>query len=402
MLTGLIVVLAITLVSNVARTYIGEPMDRLGYEWLIPVVVPSGGKLPAVAVDFKDRFRRADGSTDCAALDRLLASVIKLGPSAVVVDFDFGIDPNGRKNEGGEIVTARTWKDTKPPIYLASLSVGLPKDRWLNGGNPDYAVHPYIPSDARTGQVYLIGPLKIGSEPAMPGMMDTLAKFGPQHPPSWFMNAVATDQVERTINSAYAAGIPVTATQYLFNPATLDLVKADSVDASSRDLGSELRSKIAGRIAIIGSSTDPTDLHGRSDQVGQKVSGLYLVTAGVAAFSGERLYVFKPLVRIALDIASGLCIVGVVQWILRRSIHDKREVALGRIANIATVITSIAVVSLGLLLARLLNVLWMDFLLVAVVVALHPLIEQAIHAAKHRKKLSIDRILFKEEEASEP
>jgi hypothetical protein len=95
-------------------------------------------------------------------------------------------------------------------------------------------------------------------------------------------------------------------------------------------------------------------------------------------------------------------IVLVVQWVLRRKIHDKREVALGRIANIATFITSVGVIASGLLLARLLNVLWMDFLLVAIIVAMHPLIDQALHAAKHRKKLSLDRILFHQEEAEKP
>ena len=145
-----------------------------------------------------------------------------------------------------------------------------------------------------------------------------------------------------------------------------------------------------------------TDLHGRPDKAAPKVPGLYLLTAGVAAFGGDRLYVFKPLVRIALDIASGLLIVVVVQWVLRKKIHDKREVATGRIANIATAITSLGVIGLGLLLARLLNVLWMDFLMVAIVVAMHPLIEQVIHAAKHRKGLSLDRIVFHQEEAEKP
>ena len=106
-------------------------MDRLGYEWLIPTVIPSStdhpaltkSGLPAVAVDFKDRFSKStpDGSTDCAALAHLVDSVMKLGPVAVAVDFNFGVDDSdtGRKNNG-EAVTQKTWNESGPKLYLAS------------------------------------------------------------------------------------------------------------------------------------------------------------------------------------------------------------------------------------------------------------------------------------------
>ena len=397
--TGFIVVLAVAAVSLWARKYVGDPMDRLGYEWLIPQVVPSGDGLPAVAIDFKTRFKKADGNTDCTALDGLVAAVSKLGARAVVVDYDFGIDKDRHFNDGGDIIAQRTWqKSPKPPLYLASLSVGLPKDYWLNGGNPAYAVHPFLPSDARTGQVDLIGDLQVGTEPAMPGMMDTLAQLGPQHPPSRLMRIIATEEVQDDVVPTYVGNTHVVTKEYLFNPATLDLVQKDAVDASTLPLDKLPRSKIDARIAIIGSSTDPTDLHGRSDKMGPKVSGLYMLTAGVAAFSGERLYVFNLPTRIVLDLASGLAIVAVVQWVIRRKIHDKREVAIERIAQLAAIAAAIIVVVLGFTLARALNVLWTDFLLVALVAAFHPMIDRVVHAMKHRKKISIDQIVFKQEE----
>ncbi|MHB8635368.1 MAG: hypothetical protein ACYC96_02730 [Fimbriimonadaceae bacterium] len=375
--TGCAVVLVATVAARCAGTAIGNPLDRVARAWLTPPATAASSPLPAVAVDFKDRFKKTDSSIDYAGLDRLIGRVITLGAKAVFVDYDFGVDPNGHKSSGSEIVTERTWHSPTPPVYLASFSAGLPKKYWLNSGNPEYAVHPFRVPNLPSNEIYQTGAIKVGDAPAMPGMMDTMAQLESQDPMSWQMQQIATDTVTGTIQPAFGEPAPVQASAYLLNPATLARVKSESIDYSQQDLANVPADMFKDRIVVIGSSTATPDVHGGSENPATKLVDLYSATAAAAAFSGERLHFLKPGFAIGLDIAAGLCVVLAVGWVLRTRIYDARQMPANRVALIVAILGAAAVTALGLVLARVLNVVWGDFLLVAGVAAVHPLLVRA-------------------------
>jgi hypothetical protein len=268
-----------------------------------------------------------------------------------------------------------------PRIYLGVDSTeGLPPERWL--AMPDYKGLAASMSVLRKDAGHLIAGITKPAGQYPPFLGYALAKLdndrGIEDPPSWFPFAVISEYEKED-----ADGRQCRFTAFLVDYSWLDTIKEKKTTVEVYNNDPTKFHDLQGKVVLLGdvehaTIQDAFVVPGESEPV----PGVYLHACAAATLLDARLYELRPFCRICADL---ILAIGVLCWLalMRLRAHDSGK-TLGQISlPPAFGLLAVAVVLSGLMLG-VFGLFWPDFLVAAVLLAIHPLVEWAWHTFAHK------------------
>lgn len=397
---GLLVV-AITLVHvGLANIGFGRYMELWGYEKLRSYISPPSEPIPITLVDLSrvpkqaiDRPAGADrvNATNRAVLKQVITHLLTLKPKAIAVDVDMSPDEYG-PIEGDEDLLqfcASAGKETKI-FFVANRSLARSPDEWL--GSPKFtfmAVHTLVAPEAHT-QGIALDELEIpGQETMPPSLPRALAQSnGPQLKERDTNMEQLLFPVEQDFRFT-SNGVP--AHGYFVNEGMIDVLNgADSGDHLIQVSGTgdfqDQPELIQGRMILIGDAQDDADklfLPGREE----RVPGLFFQAASTYTMAQSPLYVFKEWFVLVLNLVFAtvtlLAVLG-LRKLARKLLRLKQPLRKEFVSVVVALFAIFLTVGMGVALVAYSHVLWLDFILFAIVFAIHGTIERVVEHAFSR------------------
>lgn len=366
-----VLVVTIRLVEHTAA---GHWLELRTFEVLQGQIAPFNPdeNLPIVVVDISKVTGGKDEATPRGKLEEIITAIGDKHPRAIAVDIDFSPEEGKWITQDDETFfdNCLRLREQGTPIFLGvgRRMAGEPS-AWL--GAEKYkamAVSLAIKNDD-TSRI----PLWIkmhGVSERLPSLSAALAeKYTRTQPPNWMAWALETTGEQYTSEEFETV-------EALVNYSKLEAIEQQALLTVSQQSVEDFGERFSGRMVILGDGTPGLTLE-NFVVLGRKtaVPGVYLHACAAYTLAHEPLYELKSLVRYALDFLPPLFIIFVIAFKRYHHRNDKKPFRWERRQRIAfTFVTAGALVA-GLMLVKWLGVLWLDLLLVAIALLLHPRVE---------------------------
>lgn len=386
----------------VEHTQVAKQLQLSGYEALRSTLGKPDARMPVTFIDIADRFnRRGSDETDLSALRRLIDDIASHGPVGIAVDIDFGWHGDlvgadgtqGRYLDENEIVLQRALELTNSGIpVILGVHEGLAfqdPDDWLGARYQGLVAHPLRPDDALYGQIVMVGDTVVGRN-RVPSLSGRLAEAfqaahrlrRPQDP--WFLTRYTEfgrgllparhSNSDSEVESADSARID--GALFLLNLSDLERIKSQHLEAHPAEpslIGSEVDRKIRGKAVLIGATRVPNDFF-TVPSTGQREWGPYFHALAAHTEIAAPLYEFTLPARMILLAWVGLFVLGVSQIEPRRNLARADQTASHWSSRFAVVAAVTFVYFGGIWISMSYGILWTEFILVALLTAMHPLV----------------------------
>jgi tetratricopeptide (TPR) repeat protein len=311
-------------------------------------------------------------------IQEIIEALVKLQhrPLAIGIDVDFSPPPNGDIDDD-DFLDFCLDKSREVPIFLAvGQNKAAPPEAWL--GQDKYkelaAAVAINPDDTRKVPLWVRTDKQTEKLNTMSYALALKYKTRLPEPPSWIGWAVDSHEPE-VDGPQRDEDLPANATVLTYGYRLVNYSKMDAMKIAAKESIKNTGEDYNDTLVIIGDVSRARDVFpvpGRQrDQAGS-----LLIGCATYALIKEPVFEFKPKLRLLLDfLIAGLIIamVAVIRYRNPEGLFWLGKQALFIYFAIAFVITC------GWLLMRLAGVMWLDFLLVAFALFLHPKLEKLIH-----------------------
>ena len=381
--------------SRVERSWIGAPLRNY---WLgvsggffaardVPIVVYDIHNLRPFATERGDTFLK----TPRPALEALIHSIATLSPAAIGVDidlspFDGGLAADDKAFYEWALAERR---DEKVPIYLGVYRWAAgPSELWLH--DPKYralGAALTLPVDP----TYLLASLKTdGSGDFKPTMALALAsalhaaQVNAQSDPAAFLASLSRPMTGRRLlrdtAETQSDGQQLAGPGFLVDYSALPRIDVRTVHVEGDTMHPQplidTDERLVGKVVIIG------DAHPEDDPVlvpwqRKLVSGVLLHASGAYTLAVNPLYELTTVARVALDAVTTILALGIVAavrlaYASKRGLRVRHELLRG----VMSWVLALALLVLCLTIVRTWSIVWDDFVLVALLLILHPVAER--------------------------
>lgn len=343
-----------------------------------PVVVVSIDHLPGGQYDAASDAHTPTSRADLLQLIRTLRS---LGAAAVGIDVD--VSPTRRgfvMADDDRFFDACLSLASSMPVSLAiARTIHGPADGWL--GLPAYrslAAAAYLPPGTHERT-----PIEV-TDPAVGAPLPTLgAKVADQWPATHEGLAALTSSVQRfderdVVDQGRRERLRIK--EVLTNYAILPALKDATIRISRADDLRRFREQIEGHMVLLGAVDQATDtfvVPGSSEPV----AGVYLHAATAYTLAIAPIWELSHTARIVLDLVlTGGVLALAIRTHVRVADHTRAHASEVRTLRLVCA----AIVLAGFALFFFARLMWLDFLVVIVVLALHPVVERYVHARLSR------------------
>lgn len=338
---------------------------------------------PVALIDISDVPDEKDGKPILLErIEEIIKALVALKhrPLAIGVDVDFSPPPNGDLDDD-DFLDFCLEKSREVPIFLAvGQNKAAPPEAWL--GQDKYkelaAAVAINPDDTRKVPLWVRTNDRPETLNTMSYALALKYKKRLPEPPSWIGWTV--DLREQEVDSPERdEDLPANATVLTYGYRLVNYSKMDAMKLAKKDSSVEsIKNADKGyndTLVIIGDISRARDVFPVPGRHHDQAGSLLLACATYALIK-EPIFEFKPKVRLLLDfLIAGLIIamVAVIRYRNAEGLFWLGKQALFIYFAIAFVIAS------GWLLMQLAGVMWLDFLLVAFALFLHPKLEKLIH-----------------------
>jgi hypothetical protein len=379
---------------GIENTSWGHRAERLAFEFLQGQLSPfnQGEDLPVVVADISNVEQGEDQQIDLIKLEELVAAIAKERPRAIGIDAVLNPSTENLAESDAKSFnklveqTQRYYKflDTLQGLrekYDVPIFVGVDEKvaeepaKWLGGeGYQNMAGAILIEKDTTRMPVWFKA--GAGAEKLYSISVLLAKSYQPIEIPQSLFWAVESEDnfpaIERNLeqNDKYASA--------LINYSKLELIKLNKQpikDAQGIDL---LGEKFRNRIVILGKDDKAFDKFEIVGHPEKTFAGVYILACSTYTFIREPIYEFKFWVRLLLDLILSAVIIVWVAVARYRHIGERKSYKWEKLQSYLSVILFIVVGISAFLLVRLVGVLWLDFLLVAFFLWLHPKFEKIL------------------------
>ncbi|HEV7643517.1 MAG TPA: CHASE2 domain-containing protein [Pyrinomonadaceae bacterium] len=377
----------------IEQTPIGLKLELLTFETLQSVLsnFNPNETLPVVVVDISEIQGSGEQVIDLDKLKDVLDDVIDKGPRAIAIDVvltpeDEDFEKPGQKKENkaeafkkyfdflDHCVQKKKEKDVPIFVSVGYRSIEGPAE-WLRGIQYRELAATTIIRRTDTSRI----PIWIkgdSQEDKLSSISELLASAytTPRLPKgiSWVIEKTEDDlpgtqtQLGEGMEYAYA---PV-------NYSKLEAIRETRISTAGGDSVKESGNKLRYKMVIIGDgvlekAVDPYTVPGRSESV----PGVYLHASAAYTFAREQMYEFNFGARIILDFILSFIVFGGVALVRYKRLADASDAPVKNWQSWLFYSVEGAILVLAFLFAYWLGLLWLDFMLVAIVLALHPFVE---------------------------
>jgi CHASE2 domain-containing sensor protein len=382
----------------IETSYIGRWFTASGYDLLHSFIPPFDlRKEPSIVVlDISNLKRDIDGATPVQTLEDLIDALIASKAKAIAIDINFSsrldlITPTktGPRSTGDSAFfdfLHQKKTTAQVPLFVGVYPTGVESKTWLGSkNNADLAADMTLFDDTMQVPMWL---RCVGTEKLNSLSMALAGAFGNKSTPTFLIQGLVEDpEAHENLKPILKEDnnhrqVPCERAFTFVNYSKLDLIQRLTIQASGQDsimrsVNEERHSRFENKLVIIGNTQRDEAPHFALMGRQRPVAGTYIQAAAVYTLVEEPVYKFKQWAAICLDIALGLGVVIGVCRIRARHWADARFPAHRwetRFILFALLIT----VSLGVLLVRVFNILWLDFVLVISALLLHSIIQECV------------------------
>ena len=383
--------LLVCLTILLEHSSLGHRYEVMAYEVLHQQLAPLDRleTLPVVVVDISKVPGGKDNPTSSKTIGDIVASITAEHPRAIGIDIDFAPDGGAWRDDGDPDFFNRciALKEEGTPVFLGVYkTIAEGPDRWL--GVKRYAELAAAISVRGDNTLYV--PHWLGADGQRLRMLSyqlAEAYFRPKPipgPPRTIGWALRTEDELQSIDLPSGK---VTYTSTLVNYSKLEELQREAVRSISPQSVKEAGDLFANRIVILGDASndlasDKFFVPGRE----RLVPGVFLHACTVNTLVREPLYEFKYPIRLAIDGLLALVILTIVA-IVRKYKEKAENFDWHKLHVRCCSVAAILVIIAGLLLVRGTPIIWLDFIIVAIAVFVHPQVDEAIspHIQKSNK-----------------
>jgi CHASE2 domain-containing sensor protein len=379
------------------RSRFGPPAEQWTYAMLtsvLPTSRPDG--LGIVVIDIG---RLSGGSVDSATLNwiptprtelqQFIGKLVKLQVRAIGIDIDFSPTQNGWVDDGDPqfLRYCLRLNKTTPIVLGVFRSLREPRDAWL--GLPEFAPLAgglWLPEDGleRT-PVWTRSP---GVADKLPSLGAALASRGlrsridDQAGSARWLQFIRQREVSRPPSDVLIVG------EMLTNHSVVQQISDQHITADNATNLERLRNKIEGRIVLLGVVESAPDLF-RVPGVKNDVAGVLIHAANTYSMAMEPILEFSHGVRLSLDLAlSGLLLLATILLKRRRTKRNSLDIERSEAHTLWCLVAATLVFSAAAVV--FFRILWLDFILVVFLLALHKRVEILVHRFWHQLRTHAD------------
>lgn len=400
---GLFVVALLIFVKlQVEDSRLGHWFNSRGYEFLHSFIANYNPdeELPVVVLDISDLKRAPDGATPTASLREIIEALVESGAKAIAIDIDFSprLVPQeplqtGARSEADEeffefLHEQREKKGV--PVFVGAYNIGVESKTWLGTEeNKDLAADMTLfgaDSDSTEVRAWLQCP----GNPRLNSISKALAEASGTHPlpPQWLRTVLVNYEDHEhlkpsTENDKNDRQVLCQRAYTLINYGKLELIQKLTLQTLDRKaiLGARNvkgQSKFQDKLVIIGNgqrdkATDSFVVIGRNEPV----FGVYIHAVAAYTLIADPVYRFKHWFTILLDGVLGAFVV-IGLFVVRRRQGTGNRFASHSLESIFIFISISIVMTLGFVLVKGYNVLWLDFALVILALLSHSRVQNGV------------------------
>lgn len=400
---GLSITAILVLAKIVIETQpIGHEIEVGAYRFLQGQLSPfaSEANLSVIVVNKSEIPLGSDQATPRDVMKKLVEAIAAFRPSAIALDLDFSPREDGwvTDKDPDFFDACLKVKQKGVPVFLGvHRMMEAPPDTWL--GLEKYqslAAAIGLPDDTTRIPRWVRAEGSSGRLQSMSSAMAQAHSKSLPSPPGFLVWAVElTSDNNPGVQQQIAGRFELA--NALVNYSKLEQMQHETVSCTREGIIAEPRERFMGKMVIVGNAsqnkfTDPFVVSGRASPI----AGVYVHGCAAYTLAVEPLYEFKRSVRFALDFAlSGIIILGAAWLRLRQSgvDNDQSRGWQGKFVWAAVVLTII----LGIILVRLLSIIWLDFVLVVFALILHPKVEHRLGHLIDKLRTKVSSSLKKQE-----
>jgi CHASE2 domain-containing sensor protein len=380
----------------IEHTRVGHRLDLFTFEVLESTLSPfnPNEELPIVVLDISKIKENSGQIVDLVKLKDVISALSKEKPRAIGIDVvltpeedDAPSDANSRKNRTQRATDYLDFleycfnlrEQTGIPIFVSVGERTLDKPQeWLGRAKyKDLAVTTILNKADKT-RVPIWIKADTGAERLLSLSAAMARSYSKPIVPTGLSWAIETTEEELPGTQRHLdenieyADAPV-------NYSKLEAIQQNKELTISSDSIREAGEKFHSKMVLLGDGTtekavDRFNIPGR-DAV---IPGVYVNACAAYTFAHEPLYELNLIVRMALDILLSLTLFASVAFVRLQHLQDKRTFNANRHQSAFTYVVVIFILVTALLLVYALGLLWLDFLLLAIVVWLHPTWEKIV------------------------
>lgn len=381
--------------------YWGHRVELFAFELLQGRLSPFDPDLPIVVVDISEIEKGKNGQViNLETLKEIIAAIAEQKPRAIAVDVVLIPESEESQNQDDAKETAKQTqqyfefldfcqqlKEKGTPIYLGVGARTIEKpENWLGEEKYKDMAATVLIKKEDTSRI----PIWVKASPDAEKLFSLSASLANAykkiHLPTSLSWAIETEEelpgtkrhLEQDIEYADA----------LVNYSKLEAIQQNRLLTRSKISVTESGEKFRSRMVILGDgikakAMDNSIVVGRNEPI----PGIYLHACAAYTFAREPMYEFKLWVRLLLDFllsAFVICWIAIKRYKHLYSTNPRKVFDWHKFQSRLTIITTLGVLLVAVLLVRWVGVLWLDFLLVAFALWLHPKVEKLV-ASKSKK-----------------
>jgi CHASE2 domain-containing sensor protein len=315
-------------------------------------------------------------------------------PRAIGVDVDFSPDINGYADLEDPTLLDSFLKDSEnTPVRVGVHdSLALGPEKWLH--DPKYiglASCVVVPNpDPGQSTRYMLEWLDVNySKPPYEGITEHCPSLGvaivdatiPK--PSWWLEWF-TESTNLKISEGQGS---LSAPRFLVDYSQLETLISSAKNAYNPVTDAPINVDVGGRIVLLGRVTNTTDTFTVPGRPEKPYPGVFLHACAVYTLSGSSLYQLTESGRAVFDVLIPVMIFLAVFWIrLYRVKKTEEDLTEDGFPELLSILVTLVLVIGAIKFVRVHHLMWDDFILVAIVLIVHPPLERA--AGEIRRWLS--------------
>lgn len=367
----------------------------------------SGNRLQVVVVDISkvDEVSKVVAGqvkkfTPRDRLTEVIQALVDAKAAAIGVDIDFSPDEDGpidRDNDWDFFDKCLAWRATVPIRLGVYRARERRPDEWLSVG--DYSK---LAADVAATRPELGNTYRVNEWVALPAQHQALPSLGyalaqdyfkrhrpPHQPPDWLRRLLRQPVNPADLKEASSSASEDTDEDeeerpgQLLNYSKLAQLQSERLLTTHKVSIEDAAQDFYEKIVIIGDAT----LRNGGDQFnppwGNSTPGVFFHASAAYTFAVEPLHEFTPLTRTLLDIALGLPFFAIAAIKAKQAKHPDDEAAekhWNRVEKGTLYVSALIVLGIGLFLMLNWHVMWLDFILVILALAAHPLLSNKVEA----------------------
>ncbi len=405
LILGLLVVgLLILLKLQVEDSRPGRWFITRGYEFFHSFLATYNPdeELPVVVLDISDLKRDADGAVPTDSLREIVDALVESRAKAIAIDVDFSpridaLDPlqSGPRSEDDEefFEFLHEQKKRGVPVFVGAYNVGVEPATWLGTeANKDLAAEMIL-FDENSDSTEVRAWLQCPGSPRLNSISKALAEsYGAHESPPWYLRPVLVNYEDPEYlkpspeNDRNNREVVCHRAYTLVNYGKLELIQKLTLQTLNRKTILEARnvnrrSRFHDKLVIIGNgqrdkAADSFVVIGRNGP-NDAVFGVYIHAVAAYTLVADPVYKFTHSFTILLDLLLGAFVV--MGLFAVRSLHPAVSRFSGStLEGIFIGVAIVLVLSLGFVLVKVYNVLWLDFALVILALLLHSKVQNGL------------------------